>query len=383
MNAEEDEDIEDDSSTIDVNLDINIELLDDEINKKNKLYKKNRNNIYFHDNKNKSNSILQEFNFFSQNSIKIQNKIKEIPFYSTQFHCFYEYSFVDFNEINKDTIEKHDINKKYILIKYLKKNSNHLYFNNYFFSDNLDSLKSLNIYIKKLLETYHYLLKSMIQLDKINICYFNLNPILKLNLNLNSENIYFNEKMELIIQNFEKSIDYSKKPFFFDIIKIIESLINENVNMMYFPIEVFIIHYLIKNDIFSLSFSIIQEISIEIEKMYSNNNFFLTINDNKNENISINIYNDVSSLLSPLINKRKHEIIEKLTEFIYTWDNYCLSLLYIKMINNIIKNLRYDTKYHFLSKWMFLLKKNISNNPLKRENLENTLEEYLSFIEKI
>jgi hypothetical protein len=50
-----------------------------------------------------------------------------------------------------------------------------------------------------------------------------------------------------------------------------------------------------------------------------------------------NISKDISTLLSPWINKPKEEVIKFLSKFIYTWDNYCLSLLYIKMIHNIIK----------------------------------------------
>jgi len=354
-----------------------IELLDQEINKNNKNSKKIKKPDK-NDKNNENDSILQEFNFFSQNSIKIQNKIKEIPFYTTKFHCFSNYSLVDFKEINKDTnaIETHNLNKKYIIIKYLKKNiSNniqYLSFDNYFFSENLNLSKNKNIYIKKLLETYDDLIKSILQLNNKTICYFNLYL---------TENIYFNEKKELIIENFDKSIDYnnyySKKHTFLDVIKIlIESLTYENIQ--YFPPEVFIIHYLIKKDVFSLSFTIISELSSEMEKVYLKSK---NIYDNSNIYNKINIYQDISSLLSPFVNKPKEEIIYMLSKFIYTWDNYCLSLLYIKMINNIIKNMNYDTKYTFLSKWIILLKKNISFNPLKRESMENTLEEYNSLLD--
>ena len=48
---------------------------------------------------------------------------------------------------------------------------------------------------------------------------------------------------------------------------------------------------------------------------------------------------------------------------------------------NIIKIMNYDTNYTFLSKWIILLKKNIYFNPLKRENMENTLEEYNSLLD--
>ena len=361
-----------------MNININIDLLDQEIIKNKK--RKNHNKCKkIGKTPNNNDSILQEFNFFSQNSIKIQNKIKEIPFYTTMFDCFSKYSFVDFNELNNDKnnepiennepIKKYDLNKKYIIVKYLKKDIPILYFNNYFLLDNLESPKNKNIFIKKLLETYDDLLKSLIQLNNKSICYFNLNS---------TENIYFNEKMELIIEgkSFEKSIDYdySNKNFCLDIIKIVEELLiitHENIHS--FPPEVFIIHYLIKKDVFSLSFSIIQEICNEMEKIYFH------FHDEKK--IYQNISKDISTLLSPWINKPKEEVIKFLSKFIYTWDNYCLSLLYIKMIHNIIKNLNYDTKYTFLSKWIILLKKNISINPLKRESLENTLEEYLCILD--
>ena len=109
---------------IDVDL-IDLELLGKEIKKKSNLYKKNSNNLL------KKSSVLQEFTFFSENNINIQSKIKEIPFFTNYFNCFHEYCWINnFNEINEVNIEKWDINKKYILIKYLKENK--IYFNNYF-----------------------------------------------------------------------------------------------------------------------------------------------------------------------------------------------------------------------------------------------------------
>lgn len=338
----------DNDDVIDVDV-IDIELLDKEIKKKSNLCKKNSNNLL------KKSSVLQEFTFFSENNINIQSKIKEIPFFTNYFHCFHEYCCIDnFNEINEVNIEKWDINKKYILIKYLKENK--IYFNNYFhFLYNNDNLK---IYIKRLIETYSYLLKSIIQLDNKKICYFYLN----------NENIYFNSRLEPIIENFEKSIDFSSITFD-SICKIIESFTIENFRFL--PLEIFIIHYLNKYNIFSLSLSVIEDIYEEINKTKIFNHF--------NENI----HEDLIHFLSPLINKTKVEIVKKLLKYIHTWDNYCLSLLYIEIIHKVIKELRYDTKYHFLSKWMLLLKKNISNNPSMRETLKNTQEEYMTLLENI
>jgi hypothetical protein len=55
-------------------------------------------------------------------------------------------------------------------------------------------------------------------------------------------------------------------------------------------------------------------------------------NTNYVQNDGKKIYQDISTLLSPWINKPKEEVIKFLSKFIYTWDNYCLSLLYIKMM---------------------------------------------------
>jgi hypothetical protein len=302
-------------------------------------------------------SILKEISFFSNNETSIQEKIKSIPYYDNSFYCFQESHLVHFNEIKEQTIEQCHYSVKYIVFNYNIVNK--IYFTDYFNNNylkqlNLTSQKSffLKEYILTLVQSYQYLLNTLIKINKIKICYFNCK----------SENIFFNPYNNPIIENFETSIDYSSEIQVEYIVSIINKLVGD---LSYLPLEIQIIWYLNKNNYNTLSSTILDEIYYTVVV--------------KLNNITFN-YQEYIDLYKPLINWSKDKIILFLLKFMDTWDNYSLSILFIEHLQKIQKLIRYDTKYHFIPKWLHLLKANSSILPKNRYNLEYTkdlLEEIL------
>jgi hypothetical protein len=189
--------------------------------------------------------------------------------------------------------------------------------------------------------SFEYLLNSIIQLNKKRICYFQWS----------TENIYFNDKDQPILENFDNSIEYQ------NISTINPLLLKTKTFHKNQPLEVFILYYMIKHEYDTLS-------SSSLEEIYKNITF-ITIS-----------YQDFISLYQPLINLPKKTIFMKLTSFIETWDNYGLCSIYLEFIEKIILHSAFDTKFHFLPKWRALLKKNTSNDPFLREKLQVTEERF-------
>ena len=76
----------------------------------------------------------------------------------------------------------------------------------------------------------------------------------------------------------------------------------------------------------------------------------------------------------PVSNSPKSDIIHDILSYSDTWDNYSLSIIYLHVIGTIIKV--FSLKNNFMNQFLTLLIKNIHPNPLKRENLKETQQNY-------
>ena len=311
----------------------NIELLKQEIEKKEKKY---------HVSPIEYTSVIQEFHFFSENDILIQNKLKEIPFFHYHFYCFEKHHFLAIQEVNEEKMEKKEIKKKYLLFRYKKERKVYLedYFSRYSLLSN--SLLTKNTYIRNLIQLYEKMLQTLIKMNKSGICYFNWKK----------DNIFMNEKDYPILENFDKSIDFSSINE-----EYISKLCKVEKELKYMPLESIILCFTIKYEYNSLSIGILEDLFIKLKKQLSSLQ-----------------YEEFISLFQPFINLSKKDIINKLMNSINTWDNYGLSILFTDYVEDLIKKNRFETKFPFLPKWLLILKKNADINPKKRENLEKTLE---------
>jgi hypothetical protein len=244
---------------------------------------------------------------------------------------------------------------KYLLFKY--KNGNFIKFSDFLFNfDNqkLDNQKLDNpkFLILNIIESFSYILKSLIKLNKNDLCFFNLSP----------ENIGFN-------------LDCGKKPFIynFELSLIVSELSEQYIaniikkcdDYTHKPLEVHILFYLIKNDISTISYSFIQEIC----ENFVNNLTVLNIFSEKYRGG----YKDLCiESLRKYINKPKTFIINNILEQNEKWDVYSISLLYLHIFGNISSF--FSLKQTFISKIIPELLKNIHPEPYKRGSLEELLE---------
>ena len=188
-------------------------------------------------------SKIINYCFYSINEGIISDKIKEIPYYSNKYSIVETYDFIDIGELNEKTIQKLSLtnDNKYLIFKYKKENV--IAFNDFLFH-----LSNPNIFLFYVIESFTYLLNSLILLSNKGVCFFNLSP----------ENIVFN-------------LDNGEKPFLTNLKcsllvhklneDYITHIISKTTNYTHKPFEVHILFYLIQNEISTLSSSFIQEIS--------------------------------------------------------------------------------------------------------------------------
>ena len=175
--------------------------------------------------------------------------------------------------------------------------------------------------------------------------------------NLSTENIIFNIEHgeKPIIQNFEKSI---YKPYLSE--KYITKIINETEDYTYKPLEVHLLFYLIKNDLNTVSYSLIEDICDNYIKSIDFTSLFSIFND---KNYAEYFKNECANSLIKYINKPKSYIISDIiTNSMNTWDVYSVSLIYLRIILNC------SFTNSFIKDLINKLIKNIKPNYLKRKN---------------
>ena len=319
-------------------MDINIELIENHLKLKLKLNSTNISNKQY-----KSNICL--YDFFCDNNIKISKKIKEKYNLSNKYYTINVYTSIIISEVNEHIYHYNtNNNNKYVLLEY--NTFKYLDFNIFLFN-----LQNPKLFIFHVLDSYTILLNSLLQLEQIGVCFFNLS----------TKNIIFGNNYNPILRNFETSLlidECSDINYFIQIIEKIE-------DYTYKPLEIHVIFYLIKNNEDSLSFSAVDSIC---------NNFI--------ENMSIlslfskqykeNYYKLSIECLKKYINKPKNVIIMDILRFSSTWDNYELSILYLHIIGNISRV--FTLKDTFINKMINILVKNINPDPLKREILKSSID---------
>lgn len=293
---------------------------------------------------NKHITKIIEQNFLSLNEAKICNIIKKIPYYTHYFLIVEDYDFVNINQINDRFIKKINIENKKELLIYKYKNNNVIKFNDFIFN-----ICEPKLFIKSIIDTFQYILKSLIILNENNICFFDLCP----------EKIVVNfdcgEKLQ--IQDFGNSLILPKLNEDY-----ITKIIQKTSNYTHKPFEVHILFYLIQNDITTISYSFIEEISeIFVDKL-NVLNLFTEQYKKKYKDLCI-------ESLKKYINKSRSFIIEDILKYSNKWDVYSLSLIYLHLFGNVTSV--FSLKQTFISKLTIELSKNILPEPSKRNSLEN------------
>jgi hypothetical protein len=306
--------------------------------------------------KNKTKICL--YNFFSINESNICDKIRNLPYYFNYYRILIDYDFIQIGQLGEKVLEKleniHITDEKVLLFQY-KNDDKCIKFNDFLF--NLSTPKS---FIFHVLESYSYLLHSLIKLNDNNVCFFNLS----------SENIVFDNDCgeKPILKNFNKSLQLSKlnETYITNIIKKTTDFCNK-------PLEVHVLFYLIENNLNTISYSFIEEIT---EVFVKNLSILTLFSQNYKDNYKTNCINS----LKKYINKSKSSIINDILEYYDTWDSYSLSVIYLHIFGNISRI--FSLKGSLISKLSIELSKNINPEPSKREKLSESLQKYEELIKQ-
>ena len=294
----------------------------------------------------KYKTITKKNDFFFMNEMNVCEILKNISYYENYFLLLKEFNTIKIANIDKHILinEKYEKDKKtqnFILCKY--KNINLINFTVFIYN-----LPTPKLFIFHLLDSYKYLLNTLIMVNEKNICFFHLS----------AKNIFFTDHYKPIIKNFENSIilDNLKNDYFIKIIENSEDVTNK-------PLEVFLLNYLIRFDEESLSESLID---IICEKYIKNLKFLEFFSKDYNKKYK----NECIKTLKKYINKPKEIIMNDILKYINTWDNYSISILYLDIVIIMIKT--FSLKGTFINKFVTILLKNILPEPSKRESLHNT-----------
>jgi len=322
----------------------------------------NINKHFFHSsNDNEENNDSKKYRtkiinhcFNSINEANISDVIKMLPYYSNYYSVVEDYDHINISQLSEKYIDKLNLknNTRYLIFSY--ENDHFIVFNDFLFN-----IINPKLFIFHVIESFPYILRSLIKLNDANICFFNLSP----------QNIVFNldcgEKP--ILRNFQSSLQ---------ILKLDESYITNIINKLddytYKPLEVHVLFYLIKNNFNTISYSFIEEIC----EIYVTN---LQVLQFFSEKFKESYKNSCIEVLKIYINKSKNEIIEDILSQNDTWDVFSLSVLYLHIFYNISRV--FSLKNTFINKITIILSKNIHPNPLMRSSLENLLEYYNGLID--
>ena len=322
---------------------INIGLISNQITN-------NRRKVNNTDDNDENQTKITVYDFFSINEIKIGEIIEDIPYYRNYYDIITDYDFIDIGKIGEKIIENVDLDsknkdKKYVVFNYNDEKR-------IGFSDFLFKLPNNKQFVFNILNTYSFLLNSLIKLNENGVCFFELSI----------ENIVFSSYSRPFLKSFKNSLIISdlNTSYISNIVKNIDTY-------TYKPLEVHVLFYLIVNNEETMSLSFIEAISNNYVKNMDVLSLF-------SQNYKESFEKSCVETLKKYINKSKSAIITDILKYTKYWDNYSLSILYLHIIGNISKF--FSLKGTFMNKFTLLLIQNIHPNPLKRESLKETSQNY-------
>jgi hypothetical protein len=188
---------------------------------------------------------------------------------------------------------------------------------------------------------------------------------------INFDSIVVDKSDHILLSNFSFSIDYSHT----DIQQYIKHfIVAYDPSYLEWPIEFHILSYLLTNKLNSLSSYNIESIITE----YINHNNIL----NTFGSALVSSYKDESlKYFKKYINQTYDYILTDMLQYAHTWDNYALSILYLRILIGIHRSIGIKNKFIIL--FMKLLVQNIHLNPCKRISIEMTIQKFDILIDSL
>ena len=303
---------------------------------------------------------IVKLNLFIQNELTNHQKLFKINNRKKHFYICENASELKITEIQDyDTaIEETMLTKdNTILFEFDKRDL--IYFKNYL--KNLLEECNYTKYILTIIQKYKHLLHSL-QLLVDNHIFHN---------HINFDSIVIDTFDYPLLSNFSFSIHYLH-PNIDEYIK--HFVIAYEPSYIEWPIELHILSYLLTNKLHSLSSYNIENI---VNDVVSHNNIL-----NSFGGVVVSSYKtEALEYFNKYVNQSYHFILTDILQFVNTWDNYSLSILFLRILIGIHRSIGIKNKFIIL--FMKLLVGNIHLNPLKRLSIDITIERFNALLNSL
>lgn len=308
-------------------------------------------------------NFVSKLTLHDKNSIReidIGKKIQKIKNYMNNFNPVIKSCIIEQKKIKSTSSTKQcelfTKNKKYkkkIIILKMP------YINGISLLDHMINTKNSQFIVNNIISSYSYLLKSIAILKKNKICHFDIK----------GDNILFDNQKKLpIIIDFGLSIDTTT----ISLNNLTKFFYVFAPEYYFWPLEVHYLNFLLHKNI-NPSKQDLQNIA----KEYTNNNRALLPFSDKFKikfqrlcYVQLKYYNNIDEIV-----KR----INLLLNYWKTWDNYGISIMFLKIIRYIFYNNGF-TKNKFITFFSQLLLKNMHPDPLSRMSPIQTLQFFNTFL---
>jgi hypothetical protein len=306
------------------------------------------------------NYKIVKLHFFVSNELTNVEKIKTILNYKDYFHVYEDNSHLKWTELTDKSNYLRSgrdimVNDSTILLKIEEKKL--LYLKNY-----LKALSSSRKYIYIIINFYRQFLTSIqLLVDK---------KIVHNHVNFSSAMVDHNGIP--LITNFEYSINVDDACKSLDYIR--HFFIKYDPTYLEWPLEIHILSYLLTNKLTSLSFINIETIINEIIKNH-------TILNSFGNDIVSSYKEEAIQYFQKYVNQPYSYIVTDILQHFGTWDNYALSIMYLRILIHIHRTTKNQNKFIIL--FMKLLVNNIRLTPFKRFSIKETTNKFENLLDSL
>lgn len=321
---------------------------------------KDYNKLYHR--KNKIINKIVTLDFFVKNELTNMKRIEQIKDYKKYYYICENSSELLITEIDENVNylkqSKHASLDNRILLRYLDKEL--IYLKTYLKS----SLSRPKIYILNLINSFQQLLNS-ISLLVDNQLVHNF---------INFDSVVIGEYDSVMLTNFAFSLNLSTKTNTNTNCDFKQFFIEYDPTYLEWPPELHILSFFLTNNLNSLSNFNIENIIVNV---IDNHSILKTFGKE-----FVQTYKEEAiDYFKKYVNWTYDDILKDILQYYKTWDNYALSILYLRLLIDLHRKIQKKNKFIIL--FMKLLICNIHLNPLKRLTISTTLNKFNQILDCI
>jgi hypothetical protein len=295
---------------------------------------------------------IEEKDFLLENQLTNQEKLKNISDVDKYFY-FYEASALNIANMDEDTMQFGDhvrYNDNVILLEYYKKEL-------ISFKTNLKNQHNPTKYMLTIISSY----RSLLHLIRVLVsCQIVHNYI-------QWESIMVDNTESIVLSDFSYSVDVSKH-------NQLQLFSCYDPSYIERPTELHLLSFMIQHKLTSLSN---YNIEIVLDDLIKNN----TIIQHFGNSFVSSYRSEAYKFFRKYVNQTKEYIIQDIFTYYMSWDNFSVSILFLKILINLYKSIHHHNK--FVIQFMKLLVCNIHFCPTQRFSLEQTNNQFHSILSDI